>query len=910
MAEGLNSLHRKLLEISSKFPDKIAIQRKTQDGFDNYTYLELVKKSKAIGSWLINEGIKRGERVAVILDNCPEWVISYFGILFSGAVVVPLDPQLSNEEVYNLLMDSHSQMIFSSKNKISLLREMTSRLNFLKKVILVDSKQDINGFVGFPDREIKDVDKTSWPEVNSDDVAALLYTSGTVAKPKGVMLTQGNFLANFNSCNRLNLYSDKDSFISILPLFHAYAFMGTLILPLFTGARIVYPVSLKSHELQDCMRDAKVSILIGVPQVFSNIHKAIFDNINKLSFFKRVALTISIDILWKLRTLTGLNLAKIFLAGLHSKFGRHLRYLVSGGARLDTKVALELFKLGFTILEGYGLTETAPIVTFNLPRRFKIGSVGRVLSDISIKIDNPDGTGVGEVIISGGNVMKGYFNRPEQTQEVLKEGWFFSGDLGYIDRKGYLYITGRAKEVIVLSSGKNIYPEEVESYYGKAISIKELCLLEIKDTRGIDRLQAVVVPNFDYFKKAEGGNIFGKIKWEFENISYNLPTYKRITGFIVTKDDLPRTRLGKIKRYEVRQRFLEEFTSRQKLKPQWTEDFSAEDLKLINSSIGSKVIEYIKNALSLKEKPRLDGHLELDLGMDSLSKVELIAGLEKLFGVSISDKQAQEITNIRQIISKLKELVYERGKEEFGLETKEPSWDALLRSEPPDEVKKKIELTPTIINRIFTLTITNFLFAIFKIFWRIKVEGKHNIPKAGPFVFYVNHSSYLDGFITAITVPFSVRLNLYFLGWKQIFEHPTIKWSNRMARLIPIDSAAELMSTMQVASFLLRNGKSICMFPEGQRTIDGKIKEFKRGIGILVKELDVPVIPVVIKGAFDAWSRMRRLPRPHPIKVIFGKPLTYRELLAKIPKDSRLSDYKLIASYLREELIRLISNSR
>jgi len=805
-------------------------------------------------------------------------------------------------------MDSHSQMIFSSKNKITLLRNVVSNLNFIKKVILVDSKDDINGFVSFPDNNIEDIDEAAWPEVNGDDVASLIYTSGTTAKPKGVMLTHGNFLAGFNSCNKVNLCSSKDGFISILPLFHAYAFMGTLVLPLFTGAKIVYPSSLKSYELQDCMRKAKVSILIGVPEVFSNIHKSIFGNINKLSFLKRAILTILINILWSLRKLTGLNLARIFLRSLHSKFGGGLRYLVSGGARLDTNICEDFFKLGFTILEGYGLTETAPVVTFNLPRKFKIGSVGKVLPGISVRIVNPDETGTGEVAISGSNVMKGYFNRPDETRQVLKDDWFLSGDLGYIDRKGFIYITGRAKEIIVLSSGKNIYPEEIESCYEKAISVKELCVLEVKDRRGIDSLQAVVVPNFDYFKKSEGGNIFGKIKWEFENISHDLPTYKRITGFVLIKDDLPRTRLGKIKRYQVKERYLREFTSEKKLRPQVSKELSDGDLKLINSSTGKKIIEYVKDTLSLKENPNLDDHLELDLGVDSLAKVELIAGLEKLFDLSISEEEAQEVTDIRQIILTLDELLSKKQSGEFRLKTKEPSWDALLTLDPPDAIKKKINLYSTVSNKIFTLVMTKFLFMIFKIFWRIKVKGVNNIPKESPCIFCVNHTSYLDGCIVALAVPFSVEVNLYFIGWKQIFEHPTLKWSNRIARLIPIDSAAGLMGSMQVASFILRNRKNICMFPEGQRTIDGEVKEFRRGIGILVKELNVPVVPVAIKGAFDAWPRTRRLPKPHPIKVTFGKPLTCSELLAKIYKDSKANEYELIASCLREELIKLITD--
>jgi long-chain acyl-CoA synthetase len=905
MAEA-NSLHDNLLEVALRFPDKIAIQSQRQKGFDSYTYSELVKKSKLFGYCLIRQGIHKGDRIGIILDNCPEWVFSYFGTIFAGAIAVPLDPQLSSRDVCNLLLDAGAKAIFGATEHIELLRDVRSKLGFIDKFILVDSQEGVDGFLALNSDSAIGIDRCIWPKVNRDDIASLLYTSGTVAEPKGVMLTHGNFLSDFTSCRSLNLSSHKDCFLSILPLFHAYSFMATLILPLFTGAKVVYPQNLKSYKLQECMKEAGVSVVIGVPQVFSSIYKEIVENINKLSFSKRVLISGLINLLWNIRRLAGLNLSKIFLRKIHNKFGKDLRYLVSGGARLDTDICRGLLKFGFTILEGYGLTETAAVVTLNLSKKSKINSVGKPLPGIALKIVNPDATGGGEIAISGGNVMRGYFNKPQQTQEALKNGWFHTGDLGYIDRQGYLYISGRAKEIIVLSSGKNIYPEEIESYYEKAVSVKELCVFEMRDSRGLDSLQAVVVPNFDYFKKAEGGNILGKIKWEFENISYSLPSYKHITRFILAKDDLPRTRLGKIKRYEVKNKYLEQLALQDKSRRKVTKVYPAEDLKIINSEIGSKVIGYVKDALSLEERPDIDDHLELDLGVDSLGKVELITGLERLFGISISDDEAGGISSIRQIISKLEELVFKKEKRGSVVRTKEPSWYAILHQEPPREIIDKINLQSSIFNRIFSLAVIKLFFVLFKIFWRIRVEGRENLPKEGPFVLCPNHSSYLDGFIVAVGVPFSVEMNLYFIGWKQIFEHPTLKWSNKAARLIGIDSSAELMGTMQVASFILRNKKNICMFPEGQRTIDGKISEFRKGVGILVKELNVPVVPVAIKGAFQAWPRTRRMPRPCPIRIVFGKPVTYGELKPSFPKDTNKSEYELIALFLQEEVVKLL----
>lgn len=229
--------------------------------------------------------------------------------------------------------------------------------------------------------------------------------------------------------------------------------------------------------------------------------------------------------------------------------------MVSGGAKLSIQIALDFYGLGFKLIEGYGLTETSPVVTLNLAKNLKFGSVGKPIPDVGIKIHNPDKSGVGEVLIKGPNVMQGYFKQPELTSEVIKEGWFYSGDLGYLDREGYLYLVGREKEIIVLGSGKNIYPEELEEYYGQSPYIKEMCILErIEERFGstIESLYAIVVPDLEYFRKMNVTDIRGKIRWELENLGKGLSPYRHIMGFTITKDELPRTPLKKLKRYQVR----------------------------------------------------------------------------------------------------------------------------------------------------------------------------------------------------------------------------------------------------------------------------------------------------------------------------------------------------------------------
>lgn len=892
-------LSEKFKEVCLKFPGRIAVKSPVA----SFTFGEVYGLSLKTASFLIQEGINKGDKAAIILENCPQWLSIYFGILFSGGVCVPLDPHVNSGDIENFLKDCTAKFAFIAQKQSGSFGRVLQNLHFIKKIIVLDGEDESGKFFNF--EKIKNSDASDFfsPEIHLDDVASILYTSGTTAIPKGVALTHKNFSANFNSIKKLNLCGEKDIFLSVLPFYHAYAFMATLVLPIFLGAKIVFPSSLKARDLTNSLREESVTMLVAVPELFSNLHNAIFQEIKQQRFLIRILLSKILSFNFWLRKIFRINCARLFFGKIHLKVGRKLRFLVSGGARLEPKIAVDLFKLGFTVLEGYGLSETSPIVTLNPASRQKFGSVGIALPGVRIKIINPGRDGVGEVAIKGENVFNSYYGNFKETQKAIKDGWFYSGDLGFLDKKGHLYLTGRSKEVIVLSSGKNIYPEEIEEYYKKTHVVKELCVVEVKDERGIAGLQAVVVPNFEYFKIAEGGNIFRKIKWEFENISQALPTYKRISGFILTKDDLPRTTLGKIKRYEVKEKYLKAFSEKERF-PEEKREILEEDFKLLSSSLAGKIVEFFKNTLSLKKEPNLDDHLEIDLGLDSLAKVELIAGLEKLFSITIPDAVAQEITSVREAIVKLRDLVSGRTGDDFKDKEIEPSWKELLLIDPTDEVKDKIELHPSAFNKVLSLVLNKSLFLIFKLFFDFKVEGAKNIPKEENFIFCANHASYLDGFALAAALPYSIAINLYFIGWKQILEHPSVKWANKICRLVPIDSSSDLMSTMQIAGFILRNNKHICIFPEGQRTIDGKIQEFRKGLGILVNELDIPLIPVAIKGTFEAWPRTKKILRLHPIKVVFGKPITIEELLNKIPKGAE-RNYELISSRIREEVEKL-----
>ena len=898
-------IHKVFAQISSRFSDRICLQIKKGPDWERWTYGQVEDLSLRIGAFLIKEGLKKGDFAAICLENRPEWAAIYLGIMAAGLTCVPLDPQLTEQEIGNLINDCAAKVIFVS-NAVFLSKNINKIKSGLEKIVILDLDIEKENLIGLAKVRSTLPEGATWPEVYSEDTASLIYTSGTTDKPKGVMLTHKNICSDFRSIDKMKIFSDKDIFISILPLHHAYPFMITLITPLFCRARVTYTSSLRSDELLERMREAGVTVLVGVPQLISLFYMNIAEKVKKIPFMLRMPLLGLIEILWFIRRLIRINLSKPTLSSIHRPFGQNLRFFACGGAKLNEEAARYLVKIGFTILEGYGLTETSPVVAFNPLKRPKIGSVGRVIPDVELKIDGPDAAGVGEVVIKGPNVMKGYYKRADETLSVLKDGWFYSGDLGYIDRDGYLYITGRKKEIIVLSSGKNIYPEEVESHYAKSPYIKEICVLGVGGTEE-ERLSAVVVLDADYCRKKGEVDLNSVIRWELENLSEGLAPYKRIKGFIIVKEDIPRTRLGKIKRHEVRKKYLDELKG---IKSKGaTEEIPAtdEDVRLLSSGASRKIIEALNKYVKVKRVISPADHLELDLGIDSLGRVELMVMLEQTLNVTIPDEAMAKASTVKELILEIERLVPGEGaREEPVPEVKDRAiWNEILNEKPAKDVIKKINLAPNRMTIFGMLLFAGILRLVFRVVWRLEVFGTENIPGTGKCVLCVNHSSYLDAFIVEASMPARLRKGLFFVGFKAYFEQFFIRNIVKYIRVIPIDPGMHFVEAMQASSYVLRNDKMICIFPEGQRTIDGNIKEFKKGVGILAKELDVPLVPVLITGSYESWPRTKPFPRAYPIKITFGKPFDFGELKKVGLKAGIKDEYEAIAFGIRGEAIKL-----
>lgn len=865
----LPGIFERFTETAKSFPDLICFQI-NGEGLRSLTFKEVHDRAAIIGSHLSKIGIKKGDRAAIFAENSPEWCTAYMGIVSIGAIAVPLDAQYTKEEVGNLLRDSESKAIFTSKSLLPTVQEASKGLEI--DIIRVDEPVP-----GSPALE--------FPVIADEDLASLLYTSGTTGVPKGVMLTHGNLISNADALIRPGIVSHKDHVLCILPLHHSYPFMVCFLVPLLVGGRVTFLNSLKGPDIVKTIREGGITVMVGVPQLYSFMRKGILDKIESIPGLKGILVKALFVVSRKMRNATGVNIGKFIFGKIHNEFGKTLRFFASGGARLDPSIAIDMEGLGFTIIEGYGLTETSPVATFNLPGKKKTGSVGRAVNQVEVKVEKPDESGVGEIIIKGPNVMKGYYKRPDITEEVIKSGWFHSGDLGFIDKDGFVFITGRSKEVIVLSSGKNIYPEDVENHFLNSPYIKEVCVIGIADHEhpgSFSGIKALIFPNLEKLSADGIANISEQIRWQIEKFSASLPAYKRVSGFSILKEPLPRTHLGKIRRFMVRETELAGVPEEPPI--------SDEDQRLMESDTAKVVLHALASITD--KRVSVNSNLELDLGIDSLGRVELMAALETGLGVSIPQSFASEVTTVKDVI--LKSTEYTVGASGVEALKRPVSWGDILQKSPSEDMIERIGLKRGVISNASVKAAAWSYYLLARLFLRLEVRGIENVPPEGGCIVAPNHASYIDGFLMAGALRNRLPM-LFAVGFRGLFQGPLTSRAARWGHIMRMDADSGLSESLQASSYILREGAALCVFPEGGRSVDGRILPFKKGVGILAKELRVPLIPTYIEGTLDVLPRGKWLPRLKKVTVTFGKPLT--------PEDIQGLDYQQIADRLREKVV-------
>lgn len=867
--------------------DVVALIHREGDTVSEYTYGQLYRHSLAVAWWLLAQGVEKGDRVAILLENRPQWPMSYFGTLLAGAVAVPLDPVSRWDHIQYALEQTRARIIFTfSTAPLSQLQQVP----FLEKIVVVGmTGESGEKIVNFTEAQSSG-SEVGLPVAHPGDLASIIYTSGTTGIPKGVMLSHRNFASNCRGIAQLNAIRPDDNFLSILPLHHAFPFTATLLVPIFSRVKITYLDTLKAEAILRCIKEQQITILVLTPQVLQHFYQGMQRRLEMIPWPLRPLLLAYLHLSWRVSQFLGVNPARPLLQKFRRALGEQFRFFVSGGAKLPESLAENLARLGFTVVEGYGLTETSPVVTINPPEAPRLGSAGRPLQGVEVRILHPDADGVGEVLIRGDNVMTGYYQNEAATREVLKDGWFYSGDLGYLDRDGYLYLKGRLKEIIVLSSGKNISAEEVGQHYLKAPSVKEIFVTT--DARA-EKLAAVVVPDLDFFRKTGETDIYDKVKWDLELLSQGLEPYKRVRDFILINEELPKTRLGKVRIHEAQRIYQERAGKRyEKRKPALKEGLSP---------VGETVVDVLARQLG-DSRISLDDHLELDLGLDSLGLVELLAALESRFNLKIRDDEFTGIFTVRELIGFIEAKNPEPAE---APEEEMAAWDSILRTNPPPALLRRLGMDGGFLARMATQGLASLMGVLFKWLFDLEVYGRQRLKGQG-YIICSNHASFLDGFILAYAVPGPLRHRLFSLGYSRYFEVPVVRNLLKLIRVIPVDSARNVVAAMQLSSFILRHGQVLSIFPEGFRSPTGEVGRFKKGVAILAKELAVKLVPVYIQGSYEAWPPGVTLPRPRPIRVLFGREHSWEELKARgLEVDPDASDYDAIRLGLREEVLRL-----
>lgn len=548
-----------LQKANDLYSDKVALEIFEKDGrMRMVTYCELTDRTRDISATLIKNGIEKGDRVCIFSESRPEWGIAFFGIVTAGAVVVPLDIKLEEKEISFILTHSEARAIIVSGKYIEKTKSIIS--GFGKDIFLISLEYEKT------DENLLSFGELRWRknepyhrDIDNEDLISIVYTSGTTGDPKGVKLTYNNILHQIEAISKIISFSEKDRFLSILPLNHMFEITGGFIIPLSKGARITYmSKGIKLSSISAVMRKTQPTIILAVPKFIKFLYHSILSRLSSSSRYTRKLFNMSLDISSKFGKL-GINPGKMLFKKIHKEFGWELRCFISGGAPLDAEITRNLNLMGITVLEGYGLTETSPVVTVNTFRHNRIGSVGKPLPGTEIKIasQNPEDK-IGEILIRGPQVMNGYYKNPRATEKAFSNGWFHTGDIGHTDEDGYLYITGRLKNIIITDGGKKIHPEEVEEVLSKSPYIQEICVLGKKVASGIkagtEEVFAIVVPNLEKIKKdglALKEDIRSFIREEIHKHCKLLAPYKKITNFLISEKELPKTSTQKIKRKEV-----------------------------------------------------------------------------------------------------------------------------------------------------------------------------------------------------------------------------------------------------------------------------------------------------------------------------------------------------------------------
>lgn len=857
-----------LLTHNGEFPALIAV------GKDQETIVScasLAARVRHFAEHLRSRGVVAGEIVALLAPNGIAWVVARLAIGAVGAVALALDDLATEAELASALRDSACRRVVTAEAHAATLRMIDPGL----------------GLIPLPDAHVSEPGAPRepaafrlLPRLGPEAPAMLVYTSGTTGAPKGFVLSYGHIWANIRALVAEQLVERGDRVLLPLPLHHVYPLVVGLLTPLACGAAVVFPQTVAGPQLMQALTRAQVSAIIGVPRLYAAIVNGLQTRLQAGNAMQRLTVQALLALSIRLRRDLGINAGRFLLRRLRARIGPDLRLLVSGGARLESDVLWRLVGLGFDVRSGYGLAETASIFTGNLPGCERLESEGQPFQGGELRIAGPDEDGVGEIELRGPNVFAGYRNNPEANREAFTpDGWFRTGDLGRVDRDGFLYVLGRRKETITLGGGRKVHPEALEALYGDSPYIREIAVLEHHGG-----LVALVLPELAGIRLGPSTHIDDAIRVALTARAQQLPAYQRLAGYALVRETLPRTRLGKYQRF-----LLPALYERAAAAPPAVakREISREDRDLLAHPTARHLYELLQARYAGKPV-HPDASPLLDLGIDSLEWIALSLEIEHRLGLHFSDAEMAGVVRLADLLR---------------LAVRKAGAPAPPPAAPPGPTAERWIAPTGLCLTVLGLGLYGLNRLLMRTLFRVRLKGAAALPPRGPYVLVANHASDLDPLLLASVLGYRRIRQLYWGGeGSRLFVHPWQRPLMRALHVFPLDERAPAEG-LALAKAVLQRGNGLIWFPESWRSPDGSLQRFLPGIGWLLAQTRVPALPVYIAGSFAALPRHRRWPRLHPVCITVGEAFTPGKLngLLAAPESS----HQRVADTLRSAVAEL-----
>ncbi|HEY0709096.1 MAG TPA: AMP-binding protein [Polyangia bacterium] len=841
-----------------------------------YSYDNLRELATRVGTFLVGHGVTAGDRVMLIAKNAPEWGMSYFGILKTGAVAVPIAHEMTVPEIVNIARASGAVGIIIGDDLHEKRSGLSAALGDAGLVTRVWPFDQV--FTLLDEATEAERAKSLVARVQPDTIASIIFTSGTTGKPKGVMLSHRNFTFMVSELSRVFEFGVTDGMLSVLPLHHTFEFSAGLLMPLSRGAQITYLPELTGEAISGALKKGHVTAIVGVPALWELLKRRVMQKFNDSSPLIEPVMKALTSANYELRTRTGLDLGMFLFLPVHAGFGGRIRYLISGGSALSPDVMKTFQGMGFNFYEGYGLTETAPVLSVTPPKSNPIpGSVGKPLPGVELKIDNPDASGVGEVIARGKNLMLGYWQDEAATANVIRDGWFHTGDLGRIDEEGNLFLVGRSKDVIIDSNGKNVYPDEIEELYKDNPFIKELSVVGLPEGSS-EQVAAAVVPDLKHDEALSAAQVNARIEEHFTKISAELPFWKRVKTMMIWEGDLPKTAKRSVKRPEVVAGLLKKRGASPEAISGAADKGAGWFLDIVAMVAGRP-----RTAVAWKSRVA-------ELGFDSLMFNELAEALDRA-GVSLPEHL--DFTGAVDV-AELHQMVVKGGGRGVGKRHRE--------GDTATKIEREIAV-PDVVARVGKKGVAFAQKVLYQRVLDTRVTGQMHIPANTNFIVAANHSSHLD--MGAIKSALGeAGHNLASLAAADYFFRN--RWRraafSNFTNLVPMDRAGSIRRSMDAAETVLRRGQSLVVFPEGTRSTTGTMGDFLPSLGYLAARAEVGILPAYIAGTYESLPKGNAVPKSRDIKVRFGTFLSAR-YLEELTRDLGQQEASRLVSALVQRIV-------